>query len=390
MAASGRTWQQAGLSAANRAALDSVRERAQREQPRHVTRIERVLAAAGVDADPHALLAAAGRQGVLTINFHPDRLLADGRSVARALDQDGVYRSQFETSISNGGLTAYPGGDRDRWERALFAGAYHGPEVRAAERPRYGGLNLMNHRNGACPRFGSCHVELRPEAAARATLSFGDSAARPTEIGLADAFAPVLAPLLETLAATGGALGRSGIGVRELAEGLLRGDAAGQRGVFAPAMTRTLNDYVEAQIHGVVSLAADVDAVVMDPAFAGTPEHDRLRAAADRDGFARRMHAGSALPLADVPQDVPDTAGAAPMRWQLLCGGGRARRLAERVVEDHGAAARLDAATIGRAAVSAVREPAGWREWGPRPLVLQHLKDLWLLVVAHGGPLDPA
>ena len=136
MAASGRTWQQAGLSAANRAALDSVRERAQREQPRHVTRIERVLAAAGVDADPHALLAAAGRQGVLTINFHPDRLLADGRSVARALDQDGVYRSQFETSISNGGLTAYPGGDRDRWERALFAGAYHGPEVRAAERPR--------------------------------------------------------------------------------------------------------------------------------------------------------------------------------------------------------------------------------------------------------------
>ena len=126
MAASGRTWQEAGLSAANRAALDSVRERARREQPRHVARIERVLAAAGVDADPHALLAAAGRQGVLTLNFHPDRLLADGRSVARALYQDGVYRSQFETSISNGGLTAYPGGDRDRWERALFAGATTG------------------------------------------------------------------------------------------------------------------------------------------------------------------------------------------------------------------------------------------------------------------------
>src|SRR3954471_8464659 len=355
MAASGRTWHEVGLSAANRAAPESVRERAQRAQPRHVARIERVLAAAAVEADPGALLAAAGRQGVLTVNFHPDRLLADGRTVAEALDRDGVYRSQFETSISNGGLTAYAGGARDLWERGLFAGAYHRSEVGAAERPRYGGLNLMNHRNGACPRFGSCHVELRPEAAARATLIFGDSAAGPTDVGLADAFAPVLAPLLETLAATGGALGRSSLAVRGFAEGLLHGDAAARRGIFAPAMTRTLNDYVEAQIHGVVSLTADVDAVVLDPSFAGTPEHDRLRAAAERHGFALRRHAGSALPLADVPRDVPDTAGAEPMRWQRLCGGGRARRLAERVVADHGAARRLDAATIGRAAVSAVR-----------------------------------
>lgn len=29
-----------------------------------------------------------------------------------ALAEDGVYRSQFETMTSNGGLTAYPGGAR--------------------------------------------------------------------------------------------------------------------------------------------------------------------------------------------------------------------------------------------------------------------------------------
>jgi Protein of unknown function (DUF3626) len=29
---------------------------------------------------------------------------------------DGVYRSRFETGRSNGGLTAFPGGDRWRWE----------------------------------------------------------------------------------------------------------------------------------------------------------------------------------------------------------------------------------------------------------------------------------
>ena len=65
------------------------------------------------------------------------------------------------TGISSGGLTADPGGDRDVWERALFGGAYQVPGVWACERPKYGGLNLMNHPNGACPGFGSCHRRLR-------------------------------------------------------------------------------------------------------------------------------------------------------------------------------------------------------------------------------------
>ena len=41
----------------------------------------------------------------VTLNFHPDRLL-DGRTVLRRLADEGVYRSQFETGTSNGGLTA--------------------------------------------------------------------------------------------------------------------------------------------------------------------------------------------------------------------------------------------------------------------------------------------
>ena len=60
----------------------------------------------------------------ITVSFHPDRLLADGRTVAESLVADGRYRSQFETGISNGGLTAFPGGDRDVWEQRMFAGAY--------------------------------------------------------------------------------------------------------------------------------------------------------------------------------------------------------------------------------------------------------------------------
>jgi len=38
-----------------------------------------------------------------------------------------------------------------------------------------------------------------------------------------------------------------------------------------------LNDYVEAQIHGPVLLASDVDAVVLDPSFSATPVEDAAR-----------------------------------------------------------------------------------------------------------------
>ena len=67
----------------------------------------------------------------ITVSFHPDRLLADGRTVAEHLVTDGRYRSQFETGISNGGLTAHPGGDRERWEQRMFAGAYPPARPRA-------------------------------------------------------------------------------------------------------------------------------------------------------------------------------------------------------------------------------------------------------------------
>jgi hypothetical protein len=57
----------------------------------------------------------------VAVQFHPDWPFEDGLVMA-AIARDGVYRSQFETSIFNGGLTAFPGGDRWRWESRLFHG----------------------------------------------------------------------------------------------------------------------------------------------------------------------------------------------------------------------------------------------------------------------------
>jgi hypothetical protein len=63
-----------------------------------------------------------GRALRVTLNFHPDRLHA-GTHLLGALAADGVYRSQFETDTSNGGLTAHPGGDRWEWESRIFGTA---------------------------------------------------------------------------------------------------------------------------------------------------------------------------------------------------------------------------------------------------------------------------
>lgn len=386
MVMSGQTRAESGLTEANRVALAQVRARARHERPRHLARIARVLSSSGVYGDRENLLAAVRGAAALTMNFHPDRLLADGRMVAQALCEEGVYRSQFETSISSGGLTAYPGGDRDRWEEALFGGAYQAPGVQERERPKYGGLNLMRHRNGACPRFGSCHLRLRPAAIDRATLIFGDSVFEPTDVAVIDVCEPVMAPLLESIADTGRALGRDKMDVRSFVDGLVRGGSKGGRGLFTPAIGHSLNDYIEAQVHGVVGLAADVEALVIDPAFAGTFIGELLVATAERYGVAAEWHPGSVLALARVPDDAPDADGELSA-WQAFCAHGRARHLAERVVEQHGAAPRLDAANIGQAAVSVVRNPEQWEDWGEPREALQHLKYLWLILVAYGEPL---
>ncbi|MFE9207046.1 DUF3626 domain-containing protein [Micromonospora sp. NPDC007230] len=355
------------LTPAQAAALRHVREVALRDRPAALGAIAGPLASADTAYRTEEVIAAVAAHGRLTLNFHPDRLLPDGRAVAEALDQEGVYRSQFETGISNGGLTAFPGGDRDRWEEVLFGGAYQRPGVLPAERPKYGGLNLLDHADGACPRFGSCHLRLRPEALARATFSFGDSHTQPTDFGTLDIFEPVLAALLSATAGTGVCLGVAGMDTSTLLGALLR-----RRARRSGVAGRALDDYIEAQIHGELGLARDVEALVVDPSFRGTEVGRILAGIAGRHGFPMRWHAGFELPVDGI--DAEFRGPAIPP-------------LAARV---HAEFARpgepVDAALIGRAAASVVREPDRWADRGPIEVTLQHLKQLWHVLVRFGTP----
>nr|WP_329182498.1 DUF3626 domain-containing protein [Streptomyces sp. NBC_01477] len=202
----------------------------------------------------------------VTLNFHPDRSAACGTPVLARLAEDGVYRSQFVTGTSNGGLTAYPGGDRWRWESRMFGGAYD--DAPAHTRPVYGALNFRRRVTGGAPRFGSAHFRLTARTLPRATFCYPDSFYEPSHFGVAAVMSLI-------------ALAESGDGV---------GDP--------------LDDYIEAQVHGPVLLARHVEALVLDPSHRGTS----VEAAARRLPCPVEWHPGFALTVGELRRH-PDYRG---------------------------------------------------------------------------------
>ncbi|MFC4036776.1 DUF3626 domain-containing protein [Streptomyces polygonati] len=209
----------------------------------------------------------------VTLNFHPDRTAGD-RHILTALAADGVYRSQFVTGTSNGGLTAHPGGDRWRWESRIFGGAYD--EAPADERPVYGALNFRDDPVGAAARFGSAHFRLTAGTLARATFCYPDSCFEPSAFGVASRMALV-----------------------ELAEADARdpGGAGYERDA--------LDGYVEAQVHAPVRLDRDVEALVLDPSHRGTA----VEAAARLLPCPIEWHGGFRLTVEELSRH-PDYRGA--------------------------------------------------------------------------------
>ena len=251
----------------------------------------------------------------VTLHFHPDRLVGE-RLTIEALADDGRYRSQFETGTSNGGLTAHHGGDRWRWESRIFGGAYD--DALASERPVYGSLNHRDRPEGGSLRFGSSHLRLQPDALQRSTFCFPDSVFEPEHFG--------------TVAA------------------MTLGDAVDA----AAHSDDPLDDYVEAQVHGPVLIAHDVEALVLDPCYRGT----EVEAVAARLPCAVEWHAGRRLAVS-VLERHPDYRGPQVVDLGL------------RIADD----GWLDARVIGDAARTGQHDPQG-------------LKRVWHYVARFGQPVE--
>src|SRR5215470_15692321 len=116
--------QRTKLSKSQIAALEHItnyartrKEKAQ-EATGHVLQMSNIPIAAFEDAvekiKTHARVA---------LHFHQDRPDPNMMTVAEALLESGIYKSQFETKLSSGGVSAFPGGERDCWEKKIFGGA---------------------------------------------------------------------------------------------------------------------------------------------------------------------------------------------------------------------------------------------------------------------------
>ncbi|HEY5016827.1 MAG TPA: DUF3626 domain-containing protein [Streptosporangiaceae bacterium] len=264
----------------------------------HEEALEHVAAVA--DGDP------GDQSWRVTLHFHPDRLVG-GVPILERMALDRVYRSQFETRVSNGGLTAYPDGDRWRWESRIFGAVYD--DSPPAGRPKYGSLNFRQRRIGGSPRFRSAHLRLTADALARATFCHPDSAAAPEHFGIAARLSSLV----------------------KLAEADDR-DA--------------LDDYIEAHVHGPIHISADVDALVLDPCYRATSVED----GASRLGCPVEWHGGFAVTaaafLANPGYRGPGYRGPEFARLGASLAGDRA--LTPRLIGDASRAGRHDEQALKR------------------------------------------
>jgi hypothetical protein len=341
-------------------------------------RIEAVLAGASCPLDLYeAALSSVRLHARVVLHFHPDRIGTAGVSVVEALLADGRYRSQFETGLSGGSLTAFPGGHRDEWERALFGGAYHGPGGTTADRPRYGALELVRYPDGPIPRFGSCYLVLRPSISARTTFTFSGSEHPEAldRLGTIHHLDAVMAPLLEEISRGEGTtarwppfiaptLGIPGLTVPRFQELLISELPANRADPSVGQPGRVLDSCVEAQVHGPVVLKEDAELLVADPSFLGTRIGELLTALASTHGIELRWHRGFQM----TPDEVP-----AEFR------GPAVRDLAFQVA----GTGVINAAAIGSAAPWLLAKA----DERSRADVLQHIKQLWHVLVHFGSPI---
>ena len=113
------------------AALDKTRSHALSRQVLAREKIAHVLKMSNIaEAKFEEAVQAIRQHARVAFHFHPDRLDVLGRTVAESLLENGMYKSQFETGLSNGKLAPTVGGPRDSWENNMFGDAY-GPDVSA-------------------------------------------------------------------------------------------------------------------------------------------------------------------------------------------------------------------------------------------------------------------
>ena len=300
----------------------------------------------------------------VTVNFHPDRFSNNGKLVIENLFTDGEYHNQYKTGTSNGGLTAYTGGDRDLWEKRLFNGVYHDGEFEMIYRPKYGALNIYNYVDGASARFGSCFFTIKPHIIERCTFAFGDSSTSPDVVGTATQFYGIINALLLDVNEKNKLLNKENFTVKQAVDYILS-----MQKDCIQTIGRNLDDCIETHIHGRLSLLEDVDSLYIDEHFISTYVEKTAKSLAHRYDIKLCY-----IPKRQFQVNMIDD------EWR----GSLARPLAERINEKFNGNGLLNATLIGLASQDSVLHPENWLDIGTEYDIFQNFKYLWHYI-AHFG-----
>ena len=302
-------------------------------------------------------------RGRVALHFHPDRLVRGNLSVIESLSRDGFYRNQFETHISNGLLSPEIGGQRDHWELAYF----NQPSLALSQRPKYGALDFGLHANGPAPRFGSAYLLSKPRLMKRCSFCYPDSYRQPRDRATAHCFEPIFAALLSECFERDYVLGVSHLRPPALIALLNDSLALPLESRDTRPVSHNLDHYVEAQVHGEVSISEDMDALVVDASFRDSTWQPVLSAFCQQYDLQLIWSPALRLAVDQVPRDY---------RGSLM------PTLARLV----SAQDCLTAVDIGRAAADFAcgKHPSGLKL---SPLELaQQLKLLWHVLLRFGQP----
>jgi hypothetical protein len=192
-----------------------------------------------------------------------------------------------------------------------------------------------------------------------------DSYRLPKEKGTIKCFDAILAALLSESFERQYALGISGLKPSKLIEHFSQHLTDDISSRFNVAPSGNLDHYIEAQIHGDVSLDQDIAILVADPSYIGTAIGDSLIALCHEYDIELHWHQGRQINVAQIPDDFRGAA------MPIL-----AQSLAENEL--------INAEIIGRAAYQLQKKPASWSERGAHSKKRQDLKLLWHVLVKYG------
>ena len=128
---------------------------------------------------------------------------------------------------------------------------------------------------------------------------------------------------------------------------------------------RVLDSCVEAQVHGPIDLRCDIERLVIDPSFDGTATGEILNEISQKYRFPIYRHCGFQLAADAVSEDFR---------------GSAVKKLAKRIA----GTGLINAEVIGASEATLHTHPEIWTDWGSRDEALQHLKQLWHVLVHYG------